>query len=744
MALIALFASANILRADKKAPSPEKMQSQASRCRKILDASIVTFYLPNCVDRTNGGYLESLKDDKFAPTGEKFLTLQGRQLWFFSTLAHEGIEKEAALAAAKTGFEFLEKHMRDPKHGGYFSKVSDDGKPIDNRKHVYLNAFALYGLVAYYRATKDEAALKSAQALFRVLEEKAHDAQHGGYNEFFHEDWRPIKDAKEPGYVGAIDTKTYNTHLHVLEALAELYRVWPDPLVAKRLEETILINTNTVRHPDYYCNIDGWHPDWRMVESPQNLRASYGHDVECAWLTMDAARTLKLSPDMLRGWAEALVGYSLKHGYDRELGGFYYTGPLGKPAEDTRKEWWVEAEALVSMLEMYKLTGKREYYDVFCQTLDFVEKHQVASEGSWWASRKADGSPLSSQRSSPWQGAYHSGRSMILCEKLLKDLAANPEKKETKNAQPPLERALAVVQKAAANYPKHRQCFSCHHQTMPMLAMVAARNNQRVIDSQLLQDQAKFTHKSFQGELNGLKAGKGIGGKAMTVCYGLWALRLADWKPDEITEAMVTYLLKTQHDEGYWTGQVSRPPFEESYFTATVLAIQGMKYYATAAQKSPAESAITKAKSWLTNTPAKDQEDRVFRLWGLSFLESFESREPPRPETLKELTVARQAVLGAQKEDGGWAQTDEMKSDAYATGQTLFILREVGGGSSEKAYQRGVQFLLRTQEPDGSWLVKTRSRPIQTYFDNGDPHGVDQFISTPATAWAAAALASSN
>jgi mannobiose 2-epimerase len=439
MAWLSLLVSASYALADKPAPSPQDLQSQASRCRNILDKSIIKFYLPHCVDRANSGYLESLKDGKFIPTGEKFLTVQGRQLWFFSTLAQHGIEKEAALAAAKTGFEFLEKHMLDRKHGGYFSKVSDDGKPVDTRKHVYLNAFALYGLVAYYRATKDEDALKSAQALFQVLEEKAHDSDHGGYNEFFSEDWRPIKDKKEAGYVGAIDTKTYNTHLHILEALAELYRVWPDPLVAKRLTETILINTNTVRHPEYYCNIDGWHPDWQIVDSPQNLRASYGHDVECAWLTMDAARTLKLSPDMLRGWAEALIGYSLKHGYDREHGGFYYTGPLGKPAEDTRKEWWVEAEALVSMLEMYKLTGKREYYDIFCQTLDFVEKNQVASEGSWWASRKADGSPLSDQRSSPWQGAYHSGRSMILCEKLLKELAANPEKKETRDPQPPLE-----------------------------------------------------------------------------------------------------------------------------------------------------------------------------------------------------------------------------------------------------------------------------------------------------------------
>jgi len=405
-------------------PTPAELSAQAARCHRILQASIIKFYLPNCVDQANGGYLESLRDGKFAPTGEKFLTLQGRQLWFFSTLVQEDIEKGAALTAAKTGFEFLEKHFRDPKHDGYFSKVSDDGKPVDPRKHVYLNSFALYGLVAYYRATKDEAALQSAQILFRTLEEKAHDADHGGYNEFFSEDWRPVKDTNETGYVGAIDTKTYNTHLHVLEALAALYRVWPDPLVAKRLGETILINANTVRHPEFYCNVDGWLPNWKMIETPQNLRASYGHDVECAWLTLDALRTLDGSPRPLLGWAEALVGYSLKHGYDRKHGGFFSAGPLGKPAEDTHKVWWVEAEALVSMLEMYRLTGKREYYDVFCQTLDFVEKHQVAQEGSWWANCQADGMPEGDQRTGPWQGAYHNGRSMILCEKRLKELGS--------------------------------------------------------------------------------------------------------------------------------------------------------------------------------------------------------------------------------------------------------------------------------------------------------------------------------
>jgi N-acyl-D-amino-acid deacylase len=302
---------------------------------------------------------------------------------------------------------------------------------------------------------------------------------------------------------------------------------------------------------------------------------------------------------------------------------------------------------------------------------------------------------------------------------------------DSKTISGALDRALPLIQQAAANYPKHRHCFSCHHQTLPMLALVTAKKNKRTIDKKLLQEQAVFTQKSFQGELSGLKSGKGIGGKAMTVGYGLWALRLADWKDDEITEAMVTYLLKTQTEEGYWTGQVVRPPMEESHFTATVLAIQGTKWYATDSQKSSADAAIAKAKAWLTTASAKDQEDKAFRLWGLSIMSA----------KTKEFMAAREAVLAGQHADGGWPQTEDMKSDAYATGQTLFVLRDVGFDPSAPAFQRGLQFLLRTQCDDGSWFVKTRSRPIQTYFDNGDPHGNDQFISTPATAWAAAALA---
>jgi N-acyl-D-amino-acid deacylase len=299
-----------------------------------------------------------------------------------------------------------------------------------------------------------------------------------------------------------------------------------------------------------------------------------------------------------------------------------------------------------------------------------------------------------------------------------------------------VERGLDSVQKAAAKYPQHRHCFSCHHQTLPLLAIGTARSRGFAIDDKLPQTQADHTRESFSGLIENMKEGKGVGGRAMTVGYGLWALDLAGDKGDKMTEAMVSYLLKTQRPEGHWTGQVSRPPLEESYVTCTILAVQGMKRYAAPSQRAAVDAATVKAKAWLATASVRGQEDKAARLWGLHLLGA-------KPE---ELTEARAAVLKGQHNDGGWAQLDEMESDAYATGQTLYLLHATGFDPADPAYQRGVRFLLQTQRPDGSWLVVSRSKPIQPYyaFDDEDPLGKNQFISVPATSWAVAALAVTN
>jgi cellobiose epimerase len=396
-------------------PSADQFRAQAAQCREILKTSLVDFYLPNCLDDKNGGYLENLgANGKFTLKGEKFLTLQARHVWFFSALALENIERPRSLAAAKHGFKFIRDKMRDKRLGGYYSKVTDEGGPKDQRKHAYLNAFTLYSFAMYYRASHDSEALQAAKDLFRDLETHSHDAKHGGYIEFFNPDWTEVTDTQGGGYVGAIGVKTYNTHLHLMEAMAELYRSWKNPKVLERLDELIDININTVLYPTAPANVDAFRRDWTVVNEPNNLRASYGHDIECLWLVIDAAKVAGRSPSLYRTWAEKLAGNVMKFGYDREHGGLYEYGPLDEPATNKRKTWWVQAEALVGFLELYQLTGKAEYYEAFSKTLDFCAKSHVAKEGGWWATRNPDGSQAPDKtRTSMWQGAYHAGRAMI-------------------------------------------------------------------------------------------------------------------------------------------------------------------------------------------------------------------------------------------------------------------------------------------------------------------------------------------
>jgi mannobiose 2-epimerase len=415
------MSSSRSLSSTEDVPSRDELVRQAQRCRQILKRSIVDLYLPGCIDRDHGGYLESLRGNQFVPTGEKSLIMQARQLWFFSALVCEELEGGAALAAARTGAEFLQGRMLDRQNGGYFAKVSDNGRPIDRRKDTYSNAFALYGLVAFYRATSDEQVLAAARRLFQMLEQHAHDQRHGGYLESFTDEWCPITD--QDSLVGPAGMKTHNTHLHMLEAVAAMYEVAPDPLIRERLTELIVINSSTLRDPKHDCSVVVCHPDWRADRSLRNVGASYGHDLECVWIALNALRAMAMPPSLLRGWAEALYDYVLRFGFDRMHGGFFNSGPLGQRADNTDKEWWVQAEALVGLLEMYKMTRKPAYYSAFRSTLDFVENHQVAGEGSWWATCTADGVPKGTQRSSMWQGAYHNGRSMLRSAKLLEELA---------------------------------------------------------------------------------------------------------------------------------------------------------------------------------------------------------------------------------------------------------------------------------------------------------------------------------
>lgn len=291
-------------------------------------------------------------------------------------------------------------------------------------------------------------------------------------------------------------------------------------------------------------------------------------------------------------------------------------------------------------------------------------------------------------------------------------------------------RGLTILQTGARNYPKHRQCFSCHHQTMPLVAMHEAKRRELVVDSDVYSATLEFSRRTFTQKRSRLLEGKAIEGGALTVGYGLWTFAATESAADEMTRSMVHNLIELQRDDGSWRIQAVRPPAEESLVTCTVLAAYGIKKFADASQADAADAALKKAHRWLETAELKSHEDHVARLWGEWLLVG----------QSESLDAVRQVVLKTQRDDGGWGQTEDMASDAYATGMTLFVLQESGTVANEPARKRALRFLLRTQKEDGSWHVRTRAKPVQTYFDNGDPHGKDQFISLAATGWSVAAL----
>ena len=296
-----------------------------------------------------------------------------------------------------------------------------------------------------------------------------------------------------------------------------------------------------------------------------------------------------------------------------------------------------------------------------------------------------------------------------------------------------IERGLRLVEKAAASYSENRDCFSCHHQTLPMLAMIEAAEFGIGLDEKLLQQQADQARDFFSERVEKVSGGGAVGGRSVTVAYALWALDLAGRESDEVSDALVSYLLKKQEKDGSWRARGHRPPLEESDIATTFLSSYYMEQFVAdgSAYADRASAAMARAEAWLVAAETKSQEDLNAKFWAL---EAFGAGDAA-------LGSLREEIFAAQNEDGGWGQLPEMESDAYATGQTLFVLQEGGLERSNPDVQRGVDFLFETQQDDGSWFVQTRAKPVQKFFDNGDPHGKSQFISVAATSWATAALA---
>ena len=293
-------------------------------------------------------------------------------------------------------------------------------------------------------------------------------------------------------------------------------------------------------------------------------------------------------------------------------------------------------------------------------------------------------------------------------------------------------KALPLLVKGAKGHIAQKTCFACHNQAVPLLVLTTARDRGFDVSDAHLKEQTKFVAEFLGRNRENYFKGKGQGGAADTAGYALWMLELGGWAADATTAAVAEYLLLHSKDLERWRSGSNRPPSEASDFTVSFFALRGVQKWGTAEQKERIAKKIDTVRAWLLKTPGKDTEDRVFRLWALQAA-GVGSRK---------LGAAMKELARTQRADGGWGQLDNLDSDAYATGSALVALHLAGGLATESAvYQCGLGFLLKSQHADGSWLVKSRSKPFQEYYESGFPHGNDQFISMAASGWAVIALA---
>ena len=369
--------------------------------REHLETKILPFWEKLKDDRYGGfcGYVdEALRAD---PKADKGCILNSRILWTFSEAARV-TEKEEYRPYADHAYAFLKRFL-DPVNGGVYWSLTYDGKPQDTTKHTYCQAFAVYGLAAYYRLTGDTEALDTAKGLYSVIEGRCRDA--GGYREALKADFSPESNEKLSEN-GVMASRTMNTLMHVLECEAELYRAYPDEAVRK---------TGTAALERFLTTF--WNPEKRRLEvfcdneyHPLLDMQSYGHDIEGSWLIWDAAEVF-LDEDKRDPWRKMCIGL-LESATERAFTDHGLKYEIVNGEENENRAWWPQAEAMLGFGFGWRMTGNPVWLDRMRTQWDYINRVIVdRQEGSEWRNELLeDGTSIGKAIVDEWKCPYHNGR----------------------------------------------------------------------------------------------------------------------------------------------------------------------------------------------------------------------------------------------------------------------------------------------------------------------------------------------
>jgi mannobiose 2-epimerase len=342
----------------------------------------------------------------------KLVVDHARLVWLFSLSHCKGYDTAGAyLAAAERGYRFLVEHFFDREHGGFYWTTNRAGTAVNDAKVLYGQAFVIYGLVEYSRASGDAEALRQALHVHEVVDERLRDHEFGGWREHGARDWSPLPDGDRRAGIDVIGRKSGDSSLHWMEALAELYGATGDDGVRRSLLEVVDVSRRHLFPADpaqahAYC-----YPDWTPDTSIPNAFL-YGHNVEFAWLMIRAELALEMEPS----WTHFFdyVDHALQNGFDHRRGGVYRSNVVDGPVDMTDKVFWVQAEMLAALTDAVAQRAEPRYVDALALLLSFIRRHQAdRADGIWLHTVTKRGGRRVPRKSGQWKVGYHEVRALV-------------------------------------------------------------------------------------------------------------------------------------------------------------------------------------------------------------------------------------------------------------------------------------------------------------------------------------------
>ena len=372
-----------------------------------LTGNILPFWMTKPIDQVNGGFYGAMTNDlEIHNEVPRSAILCARMLWTFAS-AYRKLGDRGYLETASRAYDYLTRVFLDPDYGGVYWTVDSSGKPVFDRKHHYAQAFAIYGLSEYYRATGQPESLALAQRLFQLLEKHAFDPLYGGYIEGSSRKWEALADMR----LSDRDLncrKSMNTMLHVLEAYTNLLRVWEDPILKAQHRDLIETFLQRIVEPSTGHFKLFFDEAWNSLLP----NVSFGHDIEGSWLLVEAAK-VQADPALLervRQTAIQIATAVYEDGLEADGSLPYESGP--QALVDSDKSWWVQAEAMVGFYNAYQLSGQKRFAQAAQQSWSYIQDKMVDRvHGDWIKKLHRDGTmDESNYKVGPWECPYHHSR----------------------------------------------------------------------------------------------------------------------------------------------------------------------------------------------------------------------------------------------------------------------------------------------------------------------------------------------